>query len=210
MKITKFVHSCLLAETPDRVVLIDPGVYSWESGLFKLNQIERIDRIAITHEHSDHFHIPFIEEVVNKFPDVNIVASGSVTEQLKKAGVLATFRGTTTNCLKPFEAIHEAIPSGSFPDNIGFHFKDQLTHPGDSFSFNESKEILALPYTAPWGSVTDAVNLAIKLKPKFIIPIHDWYVSKEGKKWLYKIMSDIFVKHGINFVDIKDGQTVTL
>lgn len=212
MKITKFVHSCLLAETPDRVALIDPGEWSWQSGTFNIDAVERIDRIVISHAHPDHFSPDFVNAVLAKFPEAHVVANEAVTDAMKKAGIDATFRGDETQCTKPFTSPHEALPVPGVepPKQTGFHFQDELTHPGDSHSFNETKRILALPVIAPWGSTVDAVNLALKLKPEHVIPIHDWHYSPEGKQWLYGILDSVFSAQNIVFHSLKDGEPVEI
>lgn len=208
MKITKYTHSCLLAETDDRVALIDPGVWSHDS--FNINEVDRIDRIIITHAHPDHFAPDFVKEVLAKFPEAHVVANEAVEAAMKEAGVEATFRGTETQCTKPFESPHATLPVPGVepPAETGYHFQGLLTHPGDSHSFNETKDVLALPVIAPWGSTVDAVNLALKLKPKHVIPIHDWHYHEEGKKWLYGLLESVFSQHDITFHGIMTGESI--
>ncbi len=68
MKITKFVHSCLLVEAEGKVILVDPGDFSWGSGTFDIVKLNQLDKIVITHEHSDHFCEPFVKALAEKFP----------------------------------------------------------------------------------------------------------------------------------------------
>ena len=51
------------------------------------------------------------------------------------------------------------------PHNTLFHVFGELTHPGDSLQFSETKEILALPIQAPWGSMVASLEKAAQLKP---------------------------------------------
>ena len=60
MKITKFVHSCLLVETPVRVALFDPGTMSEKA--LKAADISRLDDIFITHIHQDHYSLALIND----------------------------------------------------------------------------------------------------------------------------------------------------
>jgi L-ascorbate metabolism protein UlaG (beta-lactamase superfamily) len=209
VKITKFVHSCLLVETPDRVALIDPGQYSWDSGLLDLDRIDRIDRILITHEHEDHCSIDFIKAVLVKFPQAHIITNQSVESHLKNSGIEVTYR-RDSDCAEPFEAPHERMVDSLPPENNGFHFKDQLTDPGDSHHFSETKEILALPITAPWGSMSAAIKLAIELKPKHVIPIHDWHWNEQAREWSYERAKDFLGAHDINFISPTDGVSFEL
>ena len=62
MKITKFVHSCLLVEMPapiSRTALFDPGVWS----TVDVNKLEYLDDIIITHEHGDHFDPELVKKL---------------------------------------------------------------------------------------------------------------------------------------------------
>ena len=47
MKITKFKHSCLMVEMPERTALFDPGVFSAE--MLQAHTFEFLDDIIITH-----------------------------------------------------------------------------------------------------------------------------------------------------------------
>ena len=64
MKVTKFVHSCLLVEMPapiNRTALFDPGAMSVDA--LEVDSLEYLDDIIITHEHGDHFHLPLIKQL---------------------------------------------------------------------------------------------------------------------------------------------------
>lgn len=91
------------------------------------------------------------------------------------------------------------------PNQIGFHYLNILSDPGDSHSFSETKSILALPITAPWGSSLSAVNLALKLRPRYIIPIHDWQWRDEVRESLYIRFEQIFNDAGITFYKPETG-----
>ena len=211
MKITKFNHSCVLVETEDRVGLFDPGGWSWQSGSFDIDKIDRIDRIIITHAHGDHFDPEFLKTVLDKFPQAHLVANEEVQQAVKAAGIDVTMRGQETACAKPFTAPHEGLPTGTPPPaNTGFHFKSVFTHPGDSHTFDESMDVLALPVIAPWGSTVRAVELAKRLKPKHIIPIHDWHHSNEGRQWLYGLLTEVFETEGITFHSLEDGVPIEI
>ncbi len=211
MKVTKYTHSCLLVETPDRVALIDPGGFSWKSDSLDLDSIERIDRILVTHSHGDHMSVEFIEAVTKKFPEVHIVANEEVVQALQEAGVKGTYRGLDTACSRSFEAPHEPIePFSKTAMNNGYHFQGELSHPGDSHSFNESKRILAMPFVAPWGIVMDGIKKCQELKPEIVIPIHDWFFSEPAKEWLYGRIKEVLAKDDIKLEVLSDGESVEL
>jgi L-ascorbate metabolism protein UlaG (beta-lactamase superfamily) len=207
MKITKFVHSCLLVETPERAVLFDPGFMS--EGLIDIDSMERLDDVLITHEHGDHFYLPVIKRLVEKFPDVRITAPQSVVTDLNNVGIKAD--SEATEGVAKFVSPHESVePLFSTPEEHGYHFQDKLTHPGDSHHFDETKAILALPITAPWGSVMNAAKLAVALKPQHVIPIHDWHWRDEVRTGMYDSLAEFFDGQGIHFVKAVNGEPFTI
>jgi L-ascorbate metabolism protein UlaG (beta-lactamase superfamily) len=210
MKITKLEHSCLLVEMPapvNRTVLFDPGAMS--EPYINIDSLEFLDDIVITHSHGDHFHLPLIKKLVEKFPDVRILAPSDVVEQLDKEGIKAG--GQPSEGMALFDAPHEHVePMFPTPEEIGVHYLDKLSHPGDSHSFTETKEILALPMTAPWGSMVKAVNLALELQPKYIVPIHDWHWKDDARQSTYASLERLFKDKGITFYNLKNGEPIVI
>lgn len=210
MKITKFVHSCLLVEMPEpvnRTVLFDPG--SMSAPALDVDKLEYLDDIVITHEHADHFDLDLVKQLVAKFPEVRITATGSIVEQLANENIEA--RNQPAEGMSFFDAPHESVePMFPQPEEIGVHYLDLLTHPGDSHSFNETKSILALPVTAPWGSTVKAVNLALQLKPDYILPIHDWHWRDEAREQTYNSLEKLFGAQGITFLKLQTGEPVVI
>lgn len=207
MKITKYVHSCLLVETPDRVAIFDPGAMSYSS--FKVEGLAKLDDIFITHIHEDHLHMPFLKELIAKFPRARITAPAEVVEKLKAEGLTA--QSSPPEGVAFFDSPHESVePLFPQPEEIGLHYLDKLSDPGDSHSFSETKAILALPITAPWGSAIKALNLAIQLKPKYVIPIHDWHWNDEARKQMYDGFAKVMDGEGITMMKPETGQTMTI
>lgn len=205
MKITKLVHSCLLVETPDRVGLIDPGNFSVEA-LDNIS-LSQLDDILITHEHGDHMDIDMIKRLLNDFPAVNIIAPAEAAQKLQEAGI-ETATDKLTDGVETFDSPHESVAPlfGQPPQEYGFHYLGKLSHPGDSHSFSETKSILALPVSAPWGSTIKAINVGLELKPDYIIPIHDWHWNDQASESMYDRMANVFKKNGIEFIKTKNGK----
>lgn len=210
MKITKFEHSCLLVEMPapqNRTTLFDPGMMS-ETAL-DISKIDYLDDIVITHSHGDHLSLNLMKQLVAKFPAVKITAPADVVDLLEKEDIAAS--SDPSEGISFFDAPHEAVePLFITPDQIGVHYLAMLTHPGDSHSFSETKAILALPVTAPWGATTTAVKLALELKPQYVLPIHDWHWRPEARDQMYSALEPAFAQHGITFVKLVTGEPVTL
>lgn len=200
MKITKLGHSCLLVEMPKRTALFDPGVYSEVN----VDSLEYLDDIIVTHKHPDHMDVDLIRKLQQKFPDVRIKASSEVTGMLNDEG-LEPMQDSDEG-VAVFDAPHEPVePLAEQPDNMGVHYLEKLTHPGDCIHFDTSMPILALPVTAPWGATVDAVKLAINLKPGYVIPIHDWHWNDTAREGMYKNLAKIFDEQGIGFIQPENG-----
>jgi len=207
MKITKFVHACLLVETPQRVALFDPGVMS--AGALNVDQISRLDDIFITHIHADHVDTELVKKLVAKFPDVRITSTPEVVAQLKEAGITASDQAPEG--VSFFDSPHESVkPLFPQPEEIGIHYLDSLSDPGDSHSFHETKAILALPVAAPWGSTIKALNIALELKPKHVLPIHDWHWSDAAREQMYGMFESQLQSQGITFHKLKTGEPIDI
>lgn len=210
MKITKFVHACLLVEMPgpvNRTVLFDPGVFSEE--VLDADKLEHLDDIIITHVHSDHVSVPLLKILLAKFPAVRITSTNEVVKYLAGEGIKAT--STPPQGVSFFDAPHESVePLAPRPEEIGVHYLDLLSHPGDSHSFTESKAVLALPVTAPWGTAVRAINLALQLKPKYVLPIHDWHWNDQARQQTYGAFEKILSEKGITFMKLETGRPVVL
>lgn len=210
MKVTKFVHACLLVEMPapvNRTALFDPGVMSEES--LNVDSLEYLDDIIITHNHSDHMSIPLIKRLVAKFPSVRITTTPEAVKQLADEGITATDQPSEgiTFFDSPHESVEPLFPS---PQEIGVHYLDKLSHPGDSHSFHETKAVLALPMTAPWGATIKAVKLALELKPQFILPIHDWHWSDAAGRQMYDGLEKLFSANNIKFFKLESGEPIVI
>jgi L-ascorbate metabolism protein UlaG (beta-lactamase superfamily) len=210
MKITKFVHSCLLVETPDRTAIFDPGVMSAEALGAAIPVLGRLDDIFITHVHQDHCDPALIKQLLAKFPNIRITAPADAVAALATENIKASDQppqGVTF-----FDSPHEDVAPlfGQPPQELGFHYLDTLSDPGDSHSFTETKAILALPVQAPWGSTIRALNLALELKPKHVLPIHDWHWSDVAREQSYGMFERILGEQGIMFHKLQTGQPVDI
>ena len=210
MKITKLVHSCLLVEMPEpvnRTVLFDPGHMS----TVDVGSLKYLDDIVVTHSHGDHLNIELVKQLVQKFPEVRLLAPAEVAEQLKREGVNANTE--PPEGMELFTSPHENVePLFPVPQQIGVHYLGKLSHPGDSLGFSETKEVLALPVQAPWqkGTPVDAFIKAVELKPKYVLPVHDWHWRDEARESLYGHLEQAFAKEGITFLKLKNGEPVVL
>lgn len=207
MKITKYVHSCLLVETESQTILVDPGQFSWESGMFDIDTLDKLDSVVVTHEHFDHFYPAFVEAIVHKFPEVPFISASPVVGQLQTMGVSNVCSQSSGEIEIFSRKPHAALaPLGEAPENIAVHIAGKLTVGGDRHDLEESRDVLALTVTAPWGSMTDAAAMALELEPKVIVPVHDWHWNNTARSGAYDRLEEFFAGHGIRFLKPADGQ----
>jgi len=203
--ITKLVHACLLVETVESRTLIDPGSFSWNDERLDLTLLEGVDRILITHEHADHVSVDFLKAVLEIGDDARVETTDALGAILTAQGIHVASARTPR-----FNAPHERIPIGPGPQNTGFHVDGVLSHPGDSLSFVETMPVLAMPFIAPWGSLTAAVDRVRLNAPRFVIPIHDWFLSGEGARFMYHLAALGLADDPVELVVIDDFTSVTL
>ncbi len=209
MKIIKYNHSCLLVEEHGKFVLLDPDEFTYQAKVFNLDNISNLDAIGITHEHMDHMSIPFIKEIFVNFPNVKIFSNESVKNILAKENI--NVETTGNDFLQMIPIPHEKMwGRPKMEENVQIDIFNKFTHPGDSLSINQTKEILALPITAPWGSTTEAVEKALEVKPKYIIPIHDFMLKDESRRNMYKWLEPYFAGNNIKFFPIEAGEIIEI
>jgi len=211
MKITKFVHSCLLVETPRQTILIDPGTYSYQSHLLRPAQLRGLDCIVITHGHPDHYSPEFLAAICAKFPHAMIITNNDLASTIKKQKLPNKISTGSHPGLQVFPVAHEPLPlKQPLPDHIGVHIEDYLTCPGDALKLKASREVLALPITAPWGSVKLALDAAVKLKPKKVIPVHDWHWHQQARDAMYAMSKELLASKNIEFIAIQNADPVEI
>lgn len=184
MKITHLGHACLLVETGESRVLLDPGTFS--EGFENLRDI---DAVLITHKHFDHFDTAKVATLLEANPGANLIVEAATAEEVPESidkertqvvapgdkfdvkGVdILTVGGTHAT----IHADVDVIP------NIGFYFTDSgLLHPGDEFytpSFDV--DLLALPISGPWQSLGHAVDYLRAVNPTKAFPMHEAVLSR--------------------------------
>ncbi len=203
MKITKLGHSCVLLDDGQTTLLFDPGKWSDKQRIF---EVEKADVVVYTHEHADHFSGEILQELISHHENIRIVANQSIAELIRADGITNDVAEFTED-IRAFSAPHEAlpIPGVQAPSENGYHYKDLFSHPGDSHSFNQTGKVLALPVIAPWGKTGDAIDLALKLKPEYVLPVHDWHYHDEARTWLFGILNTALSPAGIQVLSPVSG-----
>jgi len=207
VKITKYTHSCLYIEEKGLKFLFDPGIYSVQNGL-STDLFQSLDYLLVTHEHEDHMDLDFIKKLTAKFPKIIIKTNSSVVNILREKKVNASFE--SDDIVRIDEISHEAMFDKNPPLNVAITALNKITHVGDSFRSGITSEILAFPIQAPWGSYVEAMRKIIDLKPKYIIPIHDWHWKDEARIGFYKRSKEYLGQFDISFIDLDNNESIDI
>lgn len=211
MKLTKYQHACLVVEKEGTTLVVDPGTYSHDFII-----PSRVDGIVITHEHPDHFDEKLIQKVLASHPKATIIAHESITGRYTNytsiaAKVNEQFTIGALN-LQFFGGSHASISDSiPVPPNLGVLIDGHLYYPGDSFAIPEGVQVkeLALPASAPWLKISEAMEFLSQIKPTFTFPTHDAILSKEGKELVDRLLGAVASGQNTQYKRL-DGSTIQL
>ena len=208
MRITKYIHSCLVIEKGSDKILFDPGVFSFVEGKVKPDQFQSIQAIILTHNHPDHIAPDALKEIINNNPQATVLANSEIVGKLAEKDITAEVfetgqRSVAGFMLKAFDAPHEKILADELPQNTAYTIDDNILHPGDSLSKNlyelKGTPILCLPVMAPWETELQTFEFAKKLAPQHVVPIHDGYAKDFFLESRYQTFDKFLTKEGIKF-----------
>ena len=170
-----------------------------------------LSSIVITHEHADHYDEQGLIKLSHRFPHTTIITNNDLAKKISRLKLPNPIHSGSEDNLVVFEAKHEPLPL-KLPNvlNIGVHIADKLTHPGDSYDFAHTREILALPLTAPFASFKDAMDAIVRLKPQKVLPIHDWEWHKLAREGRYNFAKELLKKHKIEFIELQNAEPIEL
>jgi len=192
MKITKYEHACFTVEEGDQTLVIDPGVYATS-----FEPPRNVVAVVVTHEHGDHLDKAHLQAIAAANPDAIIVSHEGVTAQLGGLKTQTIIAGEGIK-IGNFElefyggqhaTIHPDIPVVA---NLGVMINGRMYYPGDSFALPEREvEVLALPVSAPWMKLSEAIDFARTVKPGLIFPTHDAFLSDTGKELVDRLVPSL-------------------
>lgn len=213
MKITKLIHACILIEEDGLKILIDPGDFSWRSDRFRvfIDGLESLDYVVYTHSHYDHFSEDIAKLIKDKFKNIQFMGDEETSEKLKKLNIDCSTESNDT--IELIYSKHEQFfPGTTMCKHLHVKIFNKLLHTGDSMGGIKEAEITALPIYGPWekGTIYDFLDLAIKLKPGYILPIHDWMLTHEWINEIYPRLKDFLEPHGIKFLAINNFEEIEI
>jgi L-ascorbate metabolism protein UlaG (beta-lactamase superfamily) len=207
MKISKYIHSCLLFEQDGYQLLVDPGKFSFAEGLVTPEDFAKVNTVVITHIHPDHFDPDNLEKII-ELSKATVYTTDEVAKELNKKGIPSILLAEKEYQIGPFHLAviavkHQPLLDSLIPKMFGFILNGKILHPVDSFADGllkyQGMELLILPVTAPFTKELEIAAFADQLKPKHILPVHDGYVKEFFIKQRYKVFEEHFKQSGIKF-----------
>jgi hypothetical protein len=108
------------------------------------------------------------------------------------------------------DVVHEVTPMGDAPPNRSWTIDGVLTHPGDSYGPTRTAPVLALGLLTPWGSTTRSLEFARSLRPGYVVPVHDFYLAEQGRRWVASVAQHVLADAGIEVITLDWGEHFTL
>ncbi|MGZ3756725.1 MAG: MBL fold metallo-hydrolase [Mucilaginibacter sp.] len=207
MKISKYLHSCLVFELDGYKLLFDPGNFTFVEGLVKPDAFADVHGIIITHIHADHYYPENIKKIlaINKVP---VYANAEVGKAMEKENIEHTVWADGIHYLGPFKLkamtlVHEAILDSPLPLMTGFIINDKILHPVDSMEdallVYKDIELLIMVTMAPFANEVRIAAFADKIQPKQVLPVHDGYAKDFFVEARYSNYERHFAKQNITF-----------
>ncbi len=207
MRISKFIHSCLLFELEGEQLLFDPGNYSFIESRVTPETFRDVSTVVITHSHPDHLALEPLKQIL-ALSGADVVTNGEAAAILQGEGIDATTieEGTLTAGAFTLRAIptpHEAILADTVPRHTAFLVNDRVLNCGDSFADPllpyAGVEVLILPVMAPFLTEVGAAAFARRMRPRQVIPVHDGYAKDFFVNLRYDNYDRVFAAMNIEF-----------
>jgi len=213
MRLTKFGHSCLLVEEDRAAVLLDPGIFS--EGF---EHLEGLTAVLFTHQHADHLDPNRLRALLDRNPGVAVVCDEGSADALGKAGadVRVVHDGDELDAGGVGVRVHGREHAVIHKDlqnvpNVGYLIGGRLFHPGDAFTvLDEPVEVLAVPASAPWLKVAEAIDYLRAVGPRVAFPVHDKVLSTQGKTITFRLLGEVGATGDTRLEVLDDGKPVDL
>ena len=217
MKITKFPQSCLLIESEEKKILVDPGNLKYKDEYFDI--WNSADVILITHKHPDHCNVEVLEKL-NK--DISIYSTKEVAD---------TYTGLNINIVKEDDvlkfgnvkvevvyAVHGYQPllrgDKEIHENIGYIIDDgenRLYTTSDTICFkNDYKaDILCVPVTGHGVTMSafEAALYAKEVGAVLTIPIH---MDNPMFPPDFEFIEEMFGKYEVEYEILENGESIEI
>lgn len=216
MRISHYGHSCLLVETGEARILIDPGSFS------DLEAFTRpgagLSAILVTHQHADHLDVDALPALLEANPGVIVRTDSQTAAQLRDQGITVqeNVAGApftigdveVTPVGRQHAVIHRWLDR---IDNVGLVLRadgTSLFHPGDALDADPGQvDYLAVPVNAPWCAVKETIDFVREVDPQVaVIPIHDALLQPGARVVYLRHIADYGADGGVPVLDLADGE----
>ena len=217
MKITKFPQSCLLIETKNKKILIDPGVLKYKEEYFKI--WNEVDIILITHKHSDHCNTEVLEKLDKK---IKIYSTQEVQDANKNLEINIVKENDIIKLddikVEVVHAVHGYHPllkgEKEIYENVGYIVDDgenRLYTTSDTICFkNDYKaDILCVPVTG-YGVTMSAFEAALYSKEvgaTLVLPTH---MDNPAFPPNYDFIKEMFEKYNVEYEMLENDESIEI
>jgi L-ascorbate metabolism protein UlaG (beta-lactamase superfamily) len=200
MELTKYQHACFTVQDDDQILVVDPGNFTSD-----FIAPEHVVGVVVTHEHPDHFDPEQLAAIIDKNPDAVIIGHEAVVSQIEVFQTKVVNVGDKITVgrfnLEFFGGehalIHRSMPIAA---NLGVMINDLLYFPGDSFTNPEKPvDTLAIPASAPWMKMSEAMDYLTEIRPRLAFPTHDAILSDAGKSLSDRLLGNIAAANNIEY-----------
>jgi L-ascorbate metabolism protein UlaG (beta-lactamase superfamily) len=201
MKLTKYEHACFTVEKDGQVLVVDPGGLSPD-----FIAPENVVAVIVTHEHFDHYDHEQLATIIDKNQDAIILAPTTVVAMLEALPGRTVAPGESITVgpfgIDFFGGQHATIHAGLPPiANLGVLINGLLYYPGDSFTLpGVPVDTLALPASAPWMKISEAIDFLSLVKPRLAFPTHDAILSEAGKDIADSLLEAAAGRNGCRYI----------
>lgn len=218
MKITKYPQSCLMVETTEGKILIDPGKLKYKEEYF--TEWNKADVVLLTHFHGDHVNADVLKhmrakiystrEVQEHYPElrINIIS--------EENDIILDYMGVYVK--KAIHGYNPNLKGKEVLENVGYLIEDipgkeenRLYVTSDTICLETKfkSDIVALPVTAHGLTMSsyEAALFAKELDAKLVLPIH---MDNEMYPTDLEYMKENFEKFNINYKVLEIGETIEI
>jgi L-ascorbate metabolism protein UlaG (beta-lactamase superfamily) len=219
MQLTSLGHACLLVETADQRVLIDPGNLSDVTGMRDLTAV------VVTHQHPDHCDPGQVPALLRDNPGARVLVEPQTAELLAREGLAGDAERMTSGQVlelgrlrvTPVGQLHAEIhPYVERIGNVGVVLRADgeptVYHPGDALDGEPGEvDLLCVPVNAPWGKVSETIAFVRRVAPtRGVVPIHDGLLVDAGRATYLKHVEGYGAEGGVEVVDLRGAGTSTV
>jgi L-ascorbate metabolism protein UlaG (beta-lactamase superfamily) len=216
MKITKLEHACLVIEEQGKRLIIDPGSMTTKPP----TDLDSVAGVVITHVHADHYDAKHLSAIAAKNPGIQIFSTQEVArhvlEEMSNQDVTVVTDGSQGQAgpfaLQFFGSQHAIIHKSIPPiQNVGVMVNRKLYYPGDSFEEPGLPiGVLAVPVSAPWMKLAEAMDFVIATKPTMAFPTHNALLSEVGQSLADRLVGEACETVGAKYTPLKPDSSLSV